>query len=296
MANALARSVKHHSPSTKVALVTDSVSLKRDPAVDVVMPLQPDFGSGLRQKLSIDHYSPFHRTIFVDADCLAVQDVRFMWELFAGTPLGVCGRSVFSGRWCGGDLQRVRTKLGIVRPLPKFNSGLIYWEDISLARDVFAQARKLLPRYRELGFSGLRPDLPVNDEPLLGFAMALYGIDLVNDRGRTMRTMVGMRGRLQIDVLRGVCRLEKEGEVVEPAIFHFSGDIAANYYYRRERRKLRLVDTYNLPATMVAPLVNAVYWPLALWYRARKISEIVATSVTSALRGRRRGSSGGGGR
>ena len=104
---------------------------------------------------------------------------------------------------------------------------------------MFATARELMRRYAELGFRPLRGGGP-NDEPVFAFALALHGVAGVDDGGVSSRTPIGIRGPLRLDVLRGGCRFNKQGVVVEPALVHFCGWRARGFHYRRERLKLRL--------------------------------------------------------
>jgi hypothetical protein len=236
MAKSLARSLQLHSPQVPRAVVTDSADdaeLKR--LFDVCIPLNRELGSGFQQKLYLDKYTPFGRTLFLDSDSLVVTDVDAIWRYFEGVHFGIPGS--------------VRLKRGDVDPnmdvdyilnqfdlldVPKFNSGLICFE--SCAAPVFDTARGLLARHRELRFSN--GDNPF-DEPILAVAMALHGISLVQEDERTMRTPAGLRGNLTIDVAQGVARFNKHGTVVRPGIVHFAGPFAASFQYRRECYKLR---------------------------------------------------------
>jgi hypothetical protein len=76
-----------------------------------------------------------------------------------------------------------------------------------------------------------------------------------------MRTPIGIRGPLAIDVLAGWCRFNKQGTVVEPAVVHFCGWRASGFHYRREHLKLMLAARTRLPAPVISRVVNAVCNP-----------------------------------
>ena len=270
MAVDLARSLRLNSPGTPLAVVTDHPA-EMSRWFDVVVPHDPSHGRGFAQKLALDRYTPFRRTLFVDADCLAVRDVEFMWELFAAVPFGVCGRMAGSGRWFGADIAEVRAAVGLEGPLPLFNGGLMYWSDAPEAGGVFRTARELVPRYSELGFGRMSGrDSAVTDEPLVSIAMALHGLSVVEDGASTMRTPIGSTGPLRVDVLRRRSGFTKEGVPVSPAIVHFCGDYAEGFVYRREVAKLRLPLRSPLARTAASTVVDVVANPVAAGLRAAR--------------------------
>jgi hypothetical protein len=258
MAKLLGESLRWHAPHLRRAVVTDS---HRDLAdvYDLCIPVDLSFGKGLLQKLHLDLYTPFDETLFVDSDCLVVGPIDPLWPLFSAVPVGVVGGPIRDEYWFG-DVAVIRERLGVVEPVPHFNGGLIYLDSSPEARAVFGTARDLMSRYGELGFAPLRGGRP-NDEPVLAFALALHGIGGVDDGGHSMRTPIGIRGPLRLDVLRGGSRFNKQGVVVEPTIVHFCGWRARGFHYRRERLKLRLANSTMLPPGFISRTVNAIANP-----------------------------------
>lgn len=239
MAANLARSVRRNWPDQSLAIVTDAPASKDLALFDEVIPMRPELGSGLSQKLNLDRYSPFAQTLFLDSDCLVVRDMSFAWDLFAGERFSVVGGSVTSGSWFGADLAQVIRDLGLPQGLPKFNGGLMYWDTTVDGAAIFQRARDIMPKYAELGFTAFRSSLPEADEPLISIAMALEGLHPVKDSGSTMATPLGLSGPFLVDVLRGKCSFIKSGVRVSPAAPHFCGPFAEGPHYRREALKLR---------------------------------------------------------
>jgi hypothetical protein len=258
MARLLGESLRWHAPHVPRAVVTDNDHDLAD-VYDVCVPLDPSFGKGMLQKLHLDRYSPFDETLYVDSDCLAVGPIDPLWSLFSGVPVGVVGGSIRDGYWFG-DIAVIRERLGVVDGVPHFNGGLIYLDRSPESRAVFATARDLMSRYAELGFTPLRSGGP-NDEPVFAFALALHGVAGIDDAGRSMRTPIGIRGPLRLDVLRGGCRFNKEGVAVEPTLVHFCGWRARGFHYRRERLKLRLATSTSLSPPLISRTVDAVANP-----------------------------------
>lgn len=240
MAKSLARSLAVHSPTVPRAIITDRADEELRSLFHTCVPLNTTFGFGNRQKLHLDVYTPFDRTLFIDGDCLVVRDIADVWGYFRTLPFGIPGevrlhRGAHDPKM---DVDYILERFHL-KEVPKFNSGLIYFDRSDQARAIFDTARQLLSRYRELRFA--RPEKPF-DEPVFAVAMAIHGLSVVADQGRTMRTPTGARGRIEIDVLRGIGTFDKYGTVVEPAIIHFAGASSTSFEYQRECFRLRHID------------------------------------------------------
>lgn len=246
MAKTLARSLLLHSPNISRAIVTDQHD---DPELlqlfSYIIPYQKEYGSNVRQKLHLDLYSPFKQTVFIDSDCIAVRDISFVFEWFSDKHFSaVGGRSLQAGdKDSFVNVDRVLTHFGLSQ-LPKFNGGFYYFDDSSTATSVFETARTILKDFQGLGFSEFRGDGP-NEEPVLAVAMALYNQTLLQDAGKVMRTPLGLKGRLNIDVLKGQSTFCKGKQVVSPAIVHFPAVWNEHPTYHREAAKLQSSNDGN---------------------------------------------------
>ena len=262
MAKSLAVSLKLHNPTIPRVVVTES----SDPALrrlyDLVIPVNSSFGRGVAQKLHLNRYSPFTETLFIDADSLVVKPIEWLWDLFSDVAFGVVGRQITEGNWFM-DVPRTLKQFGL-KSIPQFNGGLYYFTNDARSTAVFETSGSILRDYEGLGLHPFRGG--VNDEPIVALALAIHGIPPVDDQGRAMRTPIGIRGRLDVDVLRGVCRFNKQGTEVEPAIIHFAGDDAEGFCYWRERLKLLLGHRITLKP-VVSYAVNALTNPANLMYQ-----------------------------
>jgi hypothetical protein len=258
MAKVLAQSLRVHCAGIPRALITDSTDPSLNRLYDIQVPLKPEFGKGLQQKLYLDAYSPFDETLFIDSDCLVVRNVAGIWSYFDGIPVGVIGGPMRDGYWFG-DIAAIRSRFGL-ESIPRFNSGMVYFDRSEKAAAVFSTAREIMRDYESLGFTPMRTG-GKNDEPVLAVALALHGVTAVDDDGTTMRTPIGLRGPLTIDVLRGICHFNKDGTMVAPAIAHFCGWRSRAFHYRRETLKLQLAIHSPLSGRVISQLVNAVCNP-----------------------------------
>lgn len=226
MASALVRSARKRGLTLPFAVVTDS----RDKAFlrqfDVVVPYRKELGRGVVQKLHLDAYAPFDKTIFVDADCLFFRSAD---EVAAG----YSSRDGFVMRGTGYvthgmpyyavcDTDAFLDALHIVR-LPLFNSGLFSFDRSARSTRVFDTARALYADRAKYCFKEFK-EAPLNDEPTLAAAMELCGEALVHEDGSVLAVMSDDAREL--------------GEV-RAAVVHFNIFRQDSFVYARERYRLR---------------------------------------------------------
>jgi len=236
MARTLAWSLDVHAPGLPRAVITDERETALSKCFEHVIELRPGAGGPLEERFHFDSYSPFAETLYIDADSLVVGSLDSVWELMRRVPFGVIGHQMSSGRWYG-DVAEMAATVG-ADSLPVFNGGLYYFDDSPVARSVFATGRDLMGRYEELGLAG--HSLGHSDEPVVSMALAKHGIEALDDGGNAMRTPIGIRGELNVDVLRGYCSFDKDGTQVTPRVMHFAGSWTRGFRYRRESLKLAL--------------------------------------------------------
>ncbi|MBD2168775.1 hypothetical protein H6G04_30805 [Calothrix membranacea FACHB-236] len=272
MAKTLARSLKLHSPHISLAIVTD---YQNDQELielfDIVIPLNKDYGSNVRQKLHLNNYSPYNKTIFIDSDCIVVRDIQFIFEALKGISFTVPGEKFLSfgdgdeDNLC--DLNRVLSYFSLER-LPKFNGGMYYFEKGDIAKAVFETAQVILPDWKQLGFYEFQGDGP-GDEPIIAVAMMLHNQNMYQDNGSMMRTPIGICGSLKVDVLTGISNFKKGSKEVAPAIVHFAGKWSKHYVYYREASKLKYLITTNFhkPKPQIFAKIQYNYSPQIAWSR-----------------------------
>lgn len=238
MAKSLARSLMLHAPDLPRAVVTDSQDAELATLFHYTIAHRPQYGSNLRQKMYLDQYSPFERTLFLDSDSLAVRSLDGVWNAFEGVPFGACGYHTLRA----GDVDEfldvdfMLNRFGL-KGLPKFNGGVYYFDSSTEAAALFATARDLLQRAAELKFSEIRGDGP-NDEALYSVAMAIHGLTATDIPSGGMWTPINKTGPLTVDILASQCAFEKVGRVVTPDILHFAM-FAESFPYLRECLKLK---------------------------------------------------------
>ncbi|HTE02438.1 MAG TPA: hypothetical protein VK668_24285 [Mucilaginibacter sp.] len=256
MAKMLALSLIQVNPGVQRAVVSDADEDEFRGLYDVFIPYDKSFGAGLNQKLHLDKYSPFDETLFVDSDCLAFKSIDTMIELCRKHSFVVFGDQISTGEWYM-DVAEMCKKFSLPS-IPLFNGGTYYFKNDAVATGIFNRARELKDDYLELGFKPFRGS--INEEPLIAVAMALNQVEAVDDRGFGMRTPIGMKGSLNVDVLNERCSFNKDGEIAEPAIMHFAGDFAYYFHYKRECAKLKALHKFPfIGKKLMSFLVNLGY-------------------------------------
>ncbi|MBW4689891.1 MAG: hypothetical protein KME40_33620 [Komarekiella atlantica HA4396-MV6] len=240
MAKSLARSLRLHSPNILRAIVTDSQNDRElFELFDYVINCKKEYGSNVIQKLHLYDYSPFKRTLYIDSDCIAVRDINFIFDAFKGRSFSVTGdiylqagdKDMFM------DVDYILNRFAL-KKLPKFNGGLYYFEQTNTAQAVFETAIEFSRDWKKLGISEFRGDGP-NDERIIAIAMMLHNQSLFQDNGNMMRTPIGLRGSLDVDVITGKSTFQKYNKVVSPALVHFACVWAEHPVYYREVSKLK---------------------------------------------------------
>jgi hypothetical protein len=237
MAKSLARSLMLHSPKELRAVVTDSKDPELRLLFDDVIPYRPEYGKNVRQKVYIDRYSPYEKTLFIDGDSLVVGELEPFWTTFAGQPFGVPGHTMLRrGDWDEYmEVDHVLHELGLVE-IPKFNGGTYYFDQSAEAEAFFSTAREILALSKELRLKDFRGD-GACDEAVFAITMALRGMTATDMGAGGMWTPIGATTPVTMDVGKGVCRFTKRDRPVAPEVMHFA-TWTDHYVYRRECLRL----------------------------------------------------------
>jgi len=283
MAKGLARSIRLRNPDFPLAIVTDRAPSELRRCFDVVVPMNPDFGPGLAQKLHLDKYAPFDKTLYMDADSLVFKDLRLIWDQFRDcVGLGLLGFYLDPGvpHYAIDDLPSYLRKVGIPR-IVLTNTGILYLDGSPTTTRVFETARAIATRAQDLGLKK-HPAGFYNDEPIFGSVVELLGLPFVRvadhrDAGSSVEPVLtlacfGTDGMTDIDVRSGNARHELSGRTVSPAVIHFNVDSQGSRIYDRELRRL---EYRWLGQRRLADAITTTSWSL------RRVRETLQRRVLS---------------
>lgn len=240
MARALARSLRRFSPGIQLAVVTEDPELRSH--YDIVVPVDWDRGRGVLQKMYLDLYTPFQRTLFIDCDCLVFRDISYVFDVFFGgnsiIPADIYELSARHPRDI--DFAKMQTRTGQTW-IYGFNGGAYYIEKDTLSQQIFQKGREIASNFKEYGIPEFRDGEP-GDEYLLAAAMAELKAPVVPCWHQLLQIPLGLQGKFCIDVISGVAEFEVYGKNCRPAIVHFCGYFRMWPEYSRECHKLRALE------------------------------------------------------
>jgi hypothetical protein len=184
MAINLLLSLKHNDPTRKTCIVIDEGSVLPEEYTgipDYVSYLHPREGfHGCLNKLRLHELSPFKETMFVDADCILVKnDMDRHWKKFGGLGFNIAGSKVTKGSWYGFAIQKVIKAIGVPY-MVKMNSGVFYFTKSTETNAFFETAQRLVSTHKELLGTYHRNQLQLADEPFIGVALGVHGIEPIN--------------------------------------------------------------------------------------------------------------------
>lgn len=259
-ARSLAQSLSRNSPGIHRTLVTDRPWAAATTFYDLVIPIEGASRTDCRPKLDLDQYTPYRHTLYLDADSLAVRSLLPLFTRLADHEFVVIGKNITSGHWYG-DVDAMRHLAGSAS-LPQFNSGLISFLDTDRTHRIFSHARELAENYGALALHPFNGGIA--DEPLLAIALAGEGLRAHDLTHEVMASLLGVTGPITLDTLAGVCKFEKRGRPVAPAVIHFAADYGScrpvlGAHYRRERLKLRLSQELHFPDPLARVIAAALH-------------------------------------
>ncbi|MFO1000097.1 MAG: hypothetical protein U0936_07160 [Planctomycetaceae bacterium] len=295
MAKSLAISIRRFSPGIPIAVVTDNPDALKS-HFDLVIPSDPTRGKSVNQKLYIDLYSPFKKTLFIDSDCIVFTDLHYVFDAFEGGNC-VISNDVYDLSHRNPrelDFSRLEKKTGL-NELHGFNGGVYYVEAGTLSETAFRQARSILSDFVGYGIPDFRDGEP-NDEYVLAIALSVCKVPLAEVSRQVMQIPLGLDGELRLDVISGTVAFSVWGRPVNPAIVHFCGYFRDWPIYSRECLKLRVLGKGHWYSVSLAWLAGHYHdvrikfrrrskqvWGL-MPRRIRLLSHAVRTRITSSTR------------
>jgi len=127
-------------------------------------------------KLLLLKYSPFEKTMFIDADSLMIKkDINTIWKKLKKYNFTVMGEKLKEGEKCFLDIKKMRDKFRIPY-LVDFNAGVMYFDKSNISMKVFKKSREYYDNKKKILGSPFREGLYA-DEPFISAAMAKYELE-----------------------------------------------------------------------------------------------------------------------
>lgn len=269
MAYHLALSLKLNDPERPVVLLTDNkthIPAKVKRVFHRIIPMPEREGYvGCLNKLRAFEYTPFDETIFIDADCLLTRpDMDRHWHKLRTASVNIAGDQVTSGRWYNFNIEDILQALNI-RYMVKMNSGVFYFRKNKVAEGFFETTHQLYKNYSDILRCSHRTATQVADEPFMGAAFGVMGLQPITytpEEGSIMVTTVSAKN-CQCDPVSQLSRVDKPAgfEILNrfwakswvqhsPSIMHFV-QLKPNAVYRGACKRLEQYFYFDVEETEV---------------------------------------------
>lgn len=225
MAALAAISIRHYDRVRGICLATNEPNALPDDFdtslfTDIVRLPSGENLRGTEFHLFIDQYSPYERTLYVDADCLLCSsDIDSIWDELRSYSVTFPGRKLTDGVWRV-DISSVMSRYGISYVV-QLNGGVFYFDRSSKSTEFFSTAQRIFVTEREKASVKHHSGGGFANEPIWGITMAL-----------TESPIFPLSRQLNVSTLRtevwtlhsdGKVGLVKDGATWFPVFCHFLG-------------------------------------------------------------------------
>lgn len=248
--------LKLYDPDIKRAVVTDKDKSIFEDYYDYIIPANPDYGLGYVQKLKIYEYSPFDKTLFIDADCLTVRSVSYIFDLFKDKDISVLGKKQSSGKIFNVDFKILSKEFNLPY-MVIFNGGVYYFRKSELAEKVYAACAGIIKKYDNLNLYKHRG--LIADEPVMSISLGMHNAEPVTGNGNDMQ--LAGNSHTKLDVFGQICKFScYDTMIAKPAIYHYGGDTYP-FHVKREIFKLKLFYNKKINKKLASFFGNLLYNP-----------------------------------
>lgn len=236
-ARRLAITFKKFNPQEKICIITDSDDKSFLSLFDDIVKFNLNYGKAVEQKVYLDKYTPYDKTIFIDSDSLVLNNIEYFWEKFEGLKFSAIGRDyLYSGdKDVFLDVDNVLAEYEL-NQLPKFNGGVYYFDKSIIDNNFFTFCRSLIDTKKPL-FSGRFRQNEIADEAIFSIGMSKFDYLLTDFNLRGMYTPINSKFGIQKNSnIYYIDKFNKKTNAflrVNPDVLHFPGDWADDYAYKK---------------------------------------------------------------
>lgn len=270
---AMACSCRLRSPELPLAVAAAPEILEKLGGVfDHLIPERTDL-RGFEHKLHLDEYSPFERTLFIDADMLVMGDPLPLMERWRGRSYMARGHYVSGGRSSFGlERKEIQQMLGSVRMVKIDGAGHAYFEKPACL-PIFQRAREIRADYDRIA-----PAARLADEDVMAIVMTELGLPPIDDDQVVGFPESARRATLKLDAMAGECTyIDVRGERITPTLLHFARNQCPLLYHHQMRRLASV--SKDLPAMPWRRLAWRDWWHVEVEWRARRYVRFLLTLI-----------------
>lgn len=215
--------------------------------------------SSYMDKLSILINCPYDETIFIDADCLAYQDLNQYWEIydFAHTIscFGFAGPLNYRDGWFYKEDIGKYGKL--IKFIPSMHGGCYFIKKSAQCQEIYELALEINNNYSSYKFKYF--DSPA-DEPILALCMAIFDCRPIAETGQEIVFYPAVKN-FKANIFHGFNSFKKKDKIIKNAwLVHWQNNFTKRAIYKLEVDKLNLlfdkVSKFNLQHNQSTNKIN----------------------------------------
>lgn len=254
----LALSLKVSNPGIPLAVACNPPHLKPllAPHFDFVIDQRADV-RGFAQKVYLDHYSPFEKTLFLDSDIFVFKPVAPFIQSWGDVPYVATGRYVTGGfSTFGFDRDALLHRMGWERMVHIDGAGHAYFCKPA-CKAIFDRAREITAHYKEIAGNARYAD-----EDVMNIVLTEFNVVPPPRHPFFSRYLSAKRGTLEMDASLGKCYFIQAGSNLkglpsQPCIMHFASNEAPLAY---TFQLYKLFSKFGLPTMVLLKFGSKLFW------------------------------------
>jgi hypothetical protein len=262
----LARSLRRSNPGVPIAVTCHPNLVPRlAPHFDRIVHKRGDV-SGFKHKIYLDEYTPWQKTLFLDADILVVKNVREALTPFSGAPYTARGRYRDSGfSSFGMNIETVLESIGKNQLVYVGGAGHGYFEKPQ-CQEFFDLARKVMANWHSYS----NPS-DFTDEDIVSVTMTLMELRPMPKDGFMGRVCFARKNTFHMDPLVPYCEFVEQttGERIQPTIVHFAR-WESPFYYHYHLERLAQADSGRRNLWWWVPALRE-WWVMDVFRPAKRL-------------------------
>lgn len=190
-------------------------------------------------KLEMFNYLPYDVNIFIDADCLAYDDLNVFFDYFEQADDFSCGGRVLTlddktGWFEYENLGSLRSEVDYVVGL---HGGIYYMRRTEACRRIFEGAKRFSKNYADYEFKG-KFSTP-GDEPLIALSMAVNHMKPITMPAEAMTVFWEHEHDMQLNMTYGKAKIRSEQQSIR--LLHWGTRFCKTPLYQKQVAQLNLL-------------------------------------------------------
>ena len=238
LARNLLRSYRRFCPSPLSFAILADQENEYTAEFDDVLIFPDGASNSYLDKLRLAEFAPYDITIFIDADCLAFDDLNVLFDHFQDAGDFSCFGRVLplddkTGWFEYENLGDLKEKVSYVVGL---HGGIYYMRKGDMSRKIMDDAQSFIPDYKNYGFRG---KFDLGDEPLVALAMAVNSCHPIPFIPEDICCYWEHEHHMELDITRGKATVDGQYDVI---LLHWGTRFTRGLQYKKQLALLERMD------------------------------------------------------